>query len=106
MGMASSTICSGWTVVTTGVSGPMSPRVLTRAYSRSEKPPPLPRRAPSLPTATAPQTMRSMGRISLGWTRRPSLNAPLMLLAKVRFSMTAGSSSMKHFSLLSRGTAM
>ena len=66
------------------------------AYSRSEYPPPLPRRAPRPLTTTEPHTTRSTGRISSRATGRPWTAAPLMLAALgPRAPSRMGSSSRK-----------
>ena len=70
---------ASWTVVTTTVSGPISPASEATANSRSEKPPPLPSRAPSRPAATVPGH-HQVDRLAAGRARPagPRLDAPLI----------------------------
>ena len=77
MGRSSDNSCTGCTVVTIGVCSDIRPSVKATAYSKSEYPPPLPSRAPSLFTATDPQTIKSIGRISSGCTSLPSCASAL-----------------------------
>jgi hypothetical protein len=69
-GSGSSMTCKACTVVTRAVRGPIRPASCSSATSMSEKPPPLPRRAPLRLTATLPQTTRSTGRSSATATLR------------------------------------
>src|SRR5215211_1810825 len=106
-GSGPSSTCRGWTVVATTVSVPISPASTSNANSRSEKPPPLPTRAPSRLTATLPQTTRSTGRSSATAIRRPTCAEPLMEAARRGgTSSRPGSRRMKGRSSVRRGTAM
>ena len=98
---------SSCTVVTTTVSGPISPAALASAYSRSANPPPLPSRAPSSPTATQPLTTRPTSARSATATRRADRDAPLIEAAFRGGSARWPGSSRKNGSgSASRGTAM
>jgi hypothetical protein len=106
-GSASFSTCKGWTVVASTVSVPIRPASASRANSRSEKPPPLPIRAPWRLTATLPQTTRSTGCSSAIPTRRPARAEPVMEAARRGGTWRrSGSSKMNGRSSARRGTAM
>ena len=84
------------------------PASISSPYSRSEKPPPLPIRAPVRFTATEPQSTKSISGISSSATTRPWRSAPLIVAASrtcALFSLR-GSRRRKGCWSRSRGTAM
>ena len=98
---------SSCTVVTDTVSGPIRPAAVASANSRSAKPPPLPSRAPSSPTATLPMTTRPTGVSSARLTRRADLDAPLIEAAfRGGSDKWSGSRAKNGSGSASRGTAM
>src|SRR6266513_3163842 len=100
-------IWSSCTVVTDTVCCPIRPAAAARANSRSAKPPPLPSRAPSSPTATLPITTRSTGESSASVTRRAECDAPRIEAALRGGSLRwAGSRAKNGSGSASRGTAM
>ena len=98
----------GWTVVATVVWSSILPASISSPYSRSEKPPPLPTRAPLRLTATEPQRTKSISGSSSSATTRPCRSAPLIVAASrtCLAESLRGSSSRKGCGSRSRGTAM
>src|SRR3954453_2379594 len=98
----------GWTVVATSVRRSILPISTISPYSRSEKPPPLPRRAPFRFTATEPVSTRSSSGTSSRSITLPCLSAPLIVAAsRISSSLSRlGSSSRKGCWSRSRGTAI